>query len=132
LANGYKASLKGAAPSTPKYTRRRQKKGSACPWNTVTPLFKVKDELGEVRNALSQAIDGPQAFLLQQRLQVASAVYEFKPVVIIDLGRGYGNSICAMAVAAKMLRPQPCHIVSICLSDVFNHLVTTASRGSPS
>lgn len=46
-------------------------------------------------------------------------VYDFKPDLIVELGRGYGNSTCAMAFAAKLLRPEPCRIVSLCLADSF-------------
>jgi hypothetical protein len=42
--------------------------------------------------------------------------------LISELGGAYGNSTCAMAVAAKMLRPQPCRIVSLCQSDLFKRV----------
>jgi hypothetical protein len=71
---------------------------------------------------LQQAMGGPRDFLRQQWLQVASIVYDFKPDLIIELGRAYGNSTCAMAVGAKMLRPGSCRIVSLCQSDLFNRI----------
>jgi hypothetical protein len=89
-------------------------------WNNRNALAEAAAEIGEVRSALQQAMGGPRDFVHQQWLQVASIVLDFKPDVIIELGRVYGNSTCAMAVAAKMLRPNPCRIVSLCLSDAFN------------
>ena len=91
-------------------------------WNNRGRLAEVIGELRDVRNVLQQAMGGPRDFLPQQWLQVASIVYDFKPDLIIELGRAYGNSTCAMALAAKMLRPQSCRIVSLCLSDVFNRV----------
>jgi hypothetical protein len=91
-------------------------------WNNRGRLAEVIGELREVRCALQQAMGGPRDFVRQQWLQVASIVYDFKPDLIIELGRGYGNSTCAMAVAAKMLRPLSCRIVSLCLSDVFTRI----------
>jgi hypothetical protein len=91
-------------------------------WNNRGRLAAFIGELREVRSVLQQAMGGPRDFLRQQWLQVASIVYDFKPDLIIELGRAYGNSTCAMAVAAKMLRPQPCRIVSLCQSDLFNRV----------
>ena len=91
-------------------------------WNNRDCLGRIIDELRNVRDVLEQAMGGPQDFLRQQWLQLTSVVYDFKPDLIIELGRGYGNSTCAMAVAAKMLRPNPCSILSLCLSNVFNSI----------
>lgn len=91
-------------------------------WNNRGRFTEVIDELREVRSVLQQAMGGPRDFVRQQWLQVASVIYDFKPDLIIELGRGYGNSTCASAVAAKMLLPQPCRIVSLCLSDAFNQV----------
>lgn len=89
-------------------------------WDNRDRLAEVLPELRTVRAALQTASGGPRDFVQQQWLQIASVVYAFKPDLIIELGRGFGNSTCSMAVAAKMLRPQSCRILSLCLSDSFN------------
>jgi hypothetical protein len=91
-------------------------------WDNRHFLATSLDELKEVRKHLQAAMGGPRDFLTQQWLQLASMVYDFKPDLIVELGRGYGNSTCAMALGAKWLRPHECRIVSLCLSDAFNQL----------
>jgi hypothetical protein len=88
-------------------------------WNNRIRLSEALPEIRTVRSTLQDAIGGPRDFVHQQWLQVVSAVYEFKPDLIIELGRGYGNSTCALSVAAKMLRPAPCRILSLCLASSF-------------
>ena len=88
-------------------------------WDNRERLNEVLPELRAVRTALQTAIGGPRDFVRQQWLQVTSVVYAFKPDLIIELGRGYGNSTCALSIAARMLRPQPCRVLSLCLADSF-------------
>lgn len=88
-------------------------------WDNRERLNEVLPELRAVRTALQTAIGGPRDFVRQQWLQVISVVYAFKPDLIIELGRGYGNSTCALSIAAKMLRPQSCRVLSLCLADSF-------------
>ena len=89
-------------------------------WDNRQRLKQALPELHAVRTALQTATGGPRDFVQQQWLQLVSVVYAFKPDLIIELGRGYGNSTCSMALAAKMLQPQPCRILSLCLSDSFD------------
>ena len=91
-------------------------------WDNRHLLATELDELKEVRKHLQAAMGGPRDFLTQQWHQLASMIYDFKPDLIIELGRGYGNSTCAMALGAKWLRPHNCRIVSLCLSGAFNQL----------
>ncbi len=88
-------------------------------WDNREPLSEALPELRAVRTALQAAIGGPRDFVRQHWLQLVSAVYAFKPDLVIELGRGYGNSTCALSIAAKMLRPQPCRILSLCLANSF-------------
>jgi hypothetical protein len=88
-------------------------------WDNREALSAVLPELRAVREALHVATGGPRDFIRQQWLQLVSVVYAFKPQLIIELGRGYGNSSCAMAMAARMLAPQPCPILSLCQSNSF-------------
>jgi hypothetical protein len=89
-------------------------------WDNRRDLAKAWSELRHMRGHLQDMMGGPRDFAPQQPLQIASMVYDFKPDLIVELGRGYGNSTCAMAFAAKMLRPQKCRFVSLCLSNAFN------------
>jgi len=88
-------------------------------WDNRKRLCEVLPELRTVQTALHTAIGGPRDFSRQQWLQLVSVVYDFKPDLAIELGRGYGNSTCALSIAAKMLRPQPCRILSLCLANSF-------------
>jgi hypothetical protein len=92
---------------------------AAALWNNREELAKAMPEIAAVRAALETATGGPRDFIRQQWLQLVSVVYDFKPDVIIELGRGYGNSTCAMAMAMKMLRPCPCRLLSLCLATSF-------------
>lgn len=92
---------------------------AAALWENREKLTDTMPEIEAVREALQTAIGGPRDFVRQQWLQLVSVVYDFKPDLIIELGRGYGNSTCAMAVAMKMLRPQPCRLLSLCLATAF-------------
>ncbi len=92
---------------------------AAALWENREKLTDAMCEIETVRTALETATGGPRDFIRQQWLQLVSVVYHFKPDLIIELGRGYGNSTCAMAVAQKMLKPQPCRLLSLCLSTSF-------------
>jgi hypothetical protein len=82
-------------------------------------LERALPDLRVLRECLHQATGGPRDFVSQQWLQLSSVVVAFKPDLIIELGRGYGNSTCAFALATKMLSPQPCRTLSLCLADSF-------------
>ena len=88
-------------------------------WDNRAPLARALPDLRELRETLQAATGGPRDFVRQQWLQLASVVYGFKPDLIIELGRGYGNSTCAMAFAARLLRPHKCRMLSLCLSTSF-------------
>jgi hypothetical protein len=92
---------------------------AAALWENREKLTDAMSEIDTVRNALETATGGPRDFIRQQWLQLVSVVYHFKPDLIIELGRGYGNSTCAMAIAQKLLKPQPCRLLSLCLSTSF-------------
>jgi predicted O-methyltransferase YrrM len=88
-------------------------------WNNRERLSQALPEIRLVRETLERGVGGRRDFIRQQWLQLASVVVEFKPDLILELGRGYGNSLCAMALALKMLRPRSARLVSICLASEF-------------
>ncbi|MCP4372162.1 MAG: hypothetical protein GY797_29200 [Deltaproteobacteria bacterium] len=52
-----------------------------------------------------------------QWAQLMTFAMEFKPDLILELGRGRGNSTCAFTEVANQLKPLPCQVLSVCLSD---------------
>jgi hypothetical protein len=49
-----------------------------------------------------------------------STALEFSPEIILELGRGLGNSTCAFTEAANLLTPQKCHVISLCVTDAWD------------
>jgi cephalosporin hydroxylase len=47
---------------------------------------------------------------------MTAAVLEFKPDLILELGRAMGNSTAAFTNAANLLGPSACRVLSLCLS----------------
>jgi hypothetical protein len=88
-------------------------------WDNRESLLEILPRMRDLRGLLQEAIGGPRDFIHQQWLQLISVVHAFQPDLIIELGRGYGNSTTAFAMASKMLRPRPCRTLSLCLSSVF-------------
>jgi hypothetical protein len=81
----------------------------AAYWNQ---RFALHDS-AERMHALSGAVDHPTDFTLFQFAQLTALALEFKPDLILELGRGFGNSTCAFTEAANRL-PAPCRVVSLC------------------
>jgi hypothetical protein len=55
-----------------------------------------------------------------QWAQLLAFTLEFRPDVIVELGRERGNSTCCFLEAAELLQPeQPCRLVSLCLTDLW-------------
>lgn len=52
-----------------------------------------------------------------QWAQLMAFSLEFSPDIILELGRGYGNSTCAFTEAANQLKPHRCRVLSICKSE---------------
>ncbi|MHB9030935.1 MAG: hypothetical protein ACYC9O_19370, partial [Candidatus Latescibacterota bacterium] len=65
--------------------------------------------------ALFDAVNHPTDMYLYQWIELLSFALEFQPDLILELGRGAGNSTCAFTEAAN--RIPGCNVVSICFSD---------------
>jgi hypothetical protein len=78
-------------------------------WNQ---RFEVQRTSGRLQT-LAESVDHSVVFSLVQFAQFFAVAREFAPDLIIELGRGYGNSTCAFIEAANQL-PSPCRIVSVC------------------
>jgi hypothetical protein len=66
-----------------------------------------------------QAVGKPGDLTLYQWAGLIAYAQEFRPDLIIELGRGHGNSTCCFLEAARHLRPDPCRVVSLCRSDTW-------------
>jgi len=83
---------------------------------------KLSDNLDRIKEAdeiLKEVMGGPKDFPRQQWTQFVSLILEFQPDLIIELGRGWGNSTCAFSLAAEWLQDVNCKILSLCLSDAW-------------
>ncbi len=87
-------------------------------WKNRATLAAMLPALRETRGTLQEMMGGSRDFIDQQWLQIASLIYDFEPDLIIELGRGYGNSTCAMALGAQQLGSK-CRLLSVCLSQHF-------------
>jgi wyosine [tRNA(Phe)-imidazoG37] synthetase (radical SAM superfamily)/tetratricopeptide (TPR) repeat protein len=67
--------------------------------------------------ALIKAVDGRTELTPYQWVQLMSMVLEYKPDLILELGRGDGNSTCVFTEAANILKPDPVEVISLCLSE---------------
>lgn len=67
-------------------------------------------------NELIAAVGDPQSLIPAQWIQLMAFVLEFKPDLILELGRGFGNSTCAFTETCHLMAPEPCEVVSLCIS----------------
>jgi hypothetical protein len=79
-------------------------------WNQRGALAERRQRL----QALIQAVDWPGDLTSFQWAQLMATALEFRPDVIVELGRGYGNSTCAFVEASHLLGG--CRVISICTS----------------
>lgn len=87
-------------------------------WKNRAALAAMLPQLREARAVLQKLMGEPRDFVHQQWLQITSLIYEFNPDLIIELGRGHGNSTCAMALSAYHLGSKV-DFLSVCLSANF-------------
>lgn len=80
-------------------------------WNQRRTVAGLKERL----SALFEAVNWPGDLLLYQWVGLLTFALEFQPDLILELGRGMGNSTCAFTEAASHL--PGCRVVSICLSE---------------
>lgn len=89
-------------------------------WNQRQVMAGQADRL----RTLIEAVGRPGDFSPPQWAQVNAFALEFAPDLIIELGRGFGNSTCCFLQAAQQLqRRPPCQLLSICLTNHW-HAVT--------
>lgn len=85
-------------------------------WNQRFSLLGAKKRL----KSLFDAVDSPNELNLYQWAQLYAYVREFKPDLVLELGREMGNSTCAFVEAAQSLAGIcDCRVISICWSEKF-------------
>jgi hypothetical protein len=67
--------------------------------------------------ALEDAVDDPRDLTSNQWAQLLALALEFRPTLILELGRGLGNSTCVFTEAASHLPAGFCRVLSLCLTD---------------
>jgi hypothetical protein len=68
--------------------------------------------------ALSVAVGRPSDLILCQWAEIAAFVLEFRPDLIVEMGRGWGNSTCCFVeVANRLGGVSACRVVSLCRSN---------------
>lgn len=83
-------------------------------WNQ---RHRLAARAGRLR-ALSAAVGRPLDMTPAQAAQLLAFALDFRPDLILDLGRERGNSTCCFLEAAELLvGPRPCRVVSLCLTD---------------
>jgi len=68
---------------------------------------------------LSDAVDYPNDLRPYQWAQLSAMALDFKPDLILELGRDRGNSTCMFTEVSNQLHNE-CHVVSICISNIFD------------
>ena len=87
-------------------------------WNHRQTLANCRDRL----QALSEAVGWQNDLQLYGWGQWFVAALEFQPDLIVELGRGRGNSTCVFTEAANQLGN--CQVVSLCLSEDWHQEVS--------
>ncbi len=83
-------------------------------WNQRQALANSRDRL----EALSTSVNWLNDLMLYGWGQWFTTALEFAPDLIVELGRGHGNSTCVFTEAANQLGN--CQVVSLCLSDIWH------------
>jgi len=100
--------LPGSLMRTPAAAEFRP--GIAC-WNQRKVLAVLRERI----LLEHQAVNSPQTMTLYQYVQLVATVLEFRPGLILELGRGHGNSTCAFTAASNHV-DGAIRVVSICPS----------------
>jgi hypothetical protein len=94
-------------------------------WNQRSKLSASRDRL----LALSRAVGRPSDLQPYQFAQLVASCLEFAPDLILELGRGFGNSTCAFTEAANMLGgASQTRVLSLCNSAEWDTTTVPALR----
>jgi hypothetical protein len=96
--------------------------GSAY-WNQRMKIAAGRDRL----LTLSRTVGRPEDLTTYQFAQLVATCLEFAPDLVLELGRGLGNSTCAFTEAARMNAPGM-RVVSLCNTDAWQTITAPALR----
>jgi hypothetical protein len=102
----------------------------------ATALWNQRETIADLRGrfeALGAAVGRLSDLTLFQWAGIAAFALEFRPDLIIELGRGRGNSTCCFTeVANRLGGASSCRVVSLCLSaDWFNGTLARVEKIVP-
>ncbi len=82
-------------------------------WNQRHVLAALSPRL----RTMIDAVAHPRDMTLSQWAQLIAFTLEFRPDLILELGRGFGNSTCCFLESARHLEENgsSCRLVSLCL-----------------
>jgi len=120
---GVKAGAPEDYSSNPPVDARSFSPGRAY-WNRRATLARERERV----LALSRAVNRPSDLSLYQFSQLLASTLDFAPDLILELGRGTGNSLCIFAEAASLM-PQECRVVSLCLTDHWRTVTVPRLKG---
>ncbi|MEX2287787.1 MAG: hypothetical protein WD648_11905 [Planctomycetaceae bacterium] len=81
-------------------------------WNQRDALASSRQRL----MALHAAVGRPNDLHLSQFAHLFAVALEYRPDLILELGRHYGNSTCSFTEAANQLGADSCRVISLCRS----------------
>ncbi|MFC2153908.1 hypothetical protein ACFLRC_00305 [Candidatus Altiarchaeota archaeon] len=82
-------------------------------WNQRERLSGLRDRILMLSGFVNKEVD----LHPYQWAQLMAFAFEYSPDLILELGRGHGNSTCAFTEVANQLTPNKCRVISICDSD---------------
>lgn len=94
-------------------------------WNQRDVLASGRERIQGLKQAVGRSVDLGAA----EWMQLLAYTLEFAPDLILELGRGYGNSTCVFTEAANRLGAERCRVLSICLSNDWHERTVTRVRG---
>ncbi len=96
-------------------------------------LWKQRQKIASLQHgfrALSTCVGRPGDLALYQWIQIAAFALEFRPDLVIELGRGYGNSTCCfLEVANQLGGATACRLLSFDLSDDWSRITVPRLKG---
>ena len=86
-------------------------------WHQRHTLAKARTHTRALHDALRRYMPPghPGDLPFHEWGQLMASALQFAPDVILEIGRGYGNSTLSLTQAANLLKPRDCRVVSVCL-----------------
>lgn len=95
-------------------------------WNQRFAIARSKERI----LTLSAAVEHSTDLWPYQWAQLMATALEFHPDLILELGRGAGNSTCVFTEVANQLGPGSCRVLSLCRSEDWEARTRPRLRGA--